>query len=66
MASGFYFIIVFRRFSASFTSIIGRVVGFGGLGRVDSTADDNFTSIANIYVEVAPHCSVAVGLEGDI
>jgi hypothetical protein len=42
MASGFY-LIVFRRFSASFTSIIGRVLGFGGAGRVDSTADDNFT-----------------------
>jgi hypothetical protein len=43
MASGFY-LIVFRRFSASFTGIIiGRVVGFGGVGRVDSTADDNFT-----------------------
>jgi hypothetical protein len=43
MASGFY-LIVFRRFSASFTSITGRVVGFGGVGRVDtSTVDDNFT-----------------------
>jgi hypothetical protein len=42
MASGFY-LIVFRRFPASFTGIIGRVVGFGGEGRVDSTADDNFT-----------------------
>jgi hypothetical protein len=42
MASGFY-LKVFRRFSASFTGIIGRVVGFGGVGRVDSTADDNFT-----------------------
>jgi hypothetical protein len=42
MASGFY-LIVFIRFSASFTDIIGRVVGFGGVGRVDSTADDNFT-----------------------
>ena len=41
-SSGFYF-IVFRRFSASFTGIIGRVVGFGGVGRVDSTADDYFT-----------------------
>jgi hypothetical protein len=42
MASVFY-LIVFRRFSASFTGIINRVVGFGGVGRVDSTADDNFT-----------------------
>jgi hypothetical protein len=42
-AAGFYFIIVFRRFFASFTGIIGRVVGFGGVGRVDSTVDDNFT-----------------------
>jgi hypothetical protein len=42
------------------------VVGFGGEGRVDSTADDNLTWVANIYVEVAPHCSVAVGLQGDI
>jgi hypothetical protein len=42
MASGFYF-IVFITFSASFTGIIGRVVDFGGVGRVDSTADDNFT-----------------------
>jgi hypothetical protein len=42
MASGFYS-KVFRRFSASFTGINGRVVGFGGVGRVDSTADDNFT-----------------------
>jgi hypothetical protein len=42
-AAGFY-LIVFRRFPAtSFTGIIGRVVGFGGVGRVDSTADDNFT-----------------------
>jgi hypothetical protein len=65
MASGFY-IIVFRRFSASFTGIIGRVVGFSGVGRVDSTADDNFTRVANIYVEVSPYCSVAVGLQGDI
>jgi hypothetical protein len=46
MASDFY-LIVFRRFSASFTGIIGRVVGFGGVGRVDSTADDNFTRVAN-------------------
>ena len=38
MASGFY-LIVFRKISASFTGIIGRVVGFGGVGRVDSTAD---------------------------
>jgi hypothetical protein len=60
MASGFY-LIVFRRFSSSFTGIIGRVVGFGG---GDSTADDNFTRVANIYVEVTPHCSVAVGLVG--
>jgi hypothetical protein len=29
-------------------------------------ADDNFTWVANIYVEVAPHCPVAVGLQGDI
>jgi hypothetical protein len=65
MASGFY-LIVFRRFSASFTGIIGIVVGFGGARRVDSTADDNFTRIANIYVEVTPHYSVAVGLQGDI
>jgi hypothetical protein len=42
MASGFY-LKVFRRFPASFAGIIGRVVGFGGVGRVDSTADDNFT-----------------------
>jgi hypothetical protein len=42
MASGFY-LKVFRRFSARFTGIIGRAVGFGGVGRVDSTADDNFT-----------------------
>jgi hypothetical protein len=42
MASGFY-LIVFRRFSASFTGIIGIVVGFGGVGRVDSTANYNFT-----------------------
>jgi hypothetical protein len=49
MASGFYS-IVFRIFSASFTSIIGRVVGFGGVGRVDSTADDYFTRAANIHV----------------
>jgi hypothetical protein len=34
---GVWFESVFRRFSASFTSIIGRVVGFGGVGRVDST-----------------------------
>jgi hypothetical protein len=51
MASGFYF-LVFRRFYASFT---GSVVGFGGVGRVDSTADDYFTRVANIYVEVTPH-----------
>jgi hypothetical protein len=42
MACGFY-LIVFRKFAASFTGIIGRVVGFGGVGRVDSTVDDNFT-----------------------
>jgi hypothetical protein len=42
MASGFY-LIAYRTFSANFTGIIGRVVGFGGVGRVDSTADDNFT-----------------------
>jgi hypothetical protein len=42
MASGFY-LIVFRRFSASFTGIIGKVVGFGVVGRADCTADDNFT-----------------------
>jgi hypothetical protein len=42
MASGFY-LKVFRRFSASFIGIIGRVVGFGGVGRVDSTKDDIFT-----------------------
>jgi hypothetical protein len=42
MASGFY-LKVFRRFSPSFTGIFGRVVGFGGVGRIDSTADDNFT-----------------------
>jgi hypothetical protein len=42
MASGFY-LKVFRIFPASFTGIIGRVGGFGGVGRVDSTADDNFT-----------------------
>jgi hypothetical protein len=42
MASGFYS-KVFRKFSAGFTGIIGRVVGYGGVGRVDSTADDNFT-----------------------
>jgi hypothetical protein len=65
MASGFY-LIVFRIFPASFTGIIGRVVGFSGVGRVDSTVDDNFTLGANIYVEVTPHCSVAVGLQGDI
>jgi hypothetical protein len=35
MAAGFY-LIVFRTFSASFTGIIGRVVGFGGVGRVDA------------------------------
>jgi hypothetical protein len=64
MASGFY-LIVFRRFSASFTGIIGRAVGFGGVGRVDSTADDNYMSSKYIYVEVTPHCSVA-GLQGDI
>jgi hypothetical protein len=65
MASGFY-LIVFRRFSASFTGIIiGRVVGFGEVGRVHSTVEDNFTRVANTYVEVAPHCSVAVGLQGD-
>jgi hypothetical protein len=45
MASGFY-LILFRRFSASFTGIIGRVVGFGRVGRV-STADDYFTRAAN-------------------
>jgi hypothetical protein len=39
----FLSLIVFIRFSASFTGIIGRVVGFGGVGRVDSTADDKFT-----------------------
>jgi hypothetical protein len=39
MASGFY-LKVFRRFSASFTGIIGRVVAFGRVGRVDSTADE--------------------------
>jgi hypothetical protein len=49
MASAFY-LIVFRRFSASFTGIIGRVVGFGGIGRVDSTADDYFTRAANIHI----------------
>jgi hypothetical protein len=67
MAFGFY-LIVFRRSSASFTGIIGRVVGFGdGVGRVDSTIDDNlFTCVANIYVEVAPHCSVAAGLQGNV
>jgi hypothetical protein len=66
MASGFY-LIVFKRFSASFTGIIGKVVGFSGvLGRVDRTADDNFTRVSNIYVVVSPHCSVAVGLRGDI
>ena len=43
MASGFY-LIVFKKLSASFTGIIGRVVGFGGVGRVDSAADDYFTS----------------------
>jgi hypothetical protein len=43
-----------------------RETGFGGVGRVDSTADDNFTRVANIHVEVTPHCSVAVGLQGDI
>ena len=55
MASGFY-LIVFRRFSATFTGIvIGGVVGFGGVGRVvDSTVDDNFTRVANIYVKVTP------------
>jgi hypothetical protein len=64
MSSGFY-LIVFRRFSASFTGI-GSVVDFGGVGRVDSTVDDNFTRVAYIYVDVAPHCSVAVGLQGDV
>jgi hypothetical protein len=54
MASGFYF-LVFRRCYESFTGIIGRVVGFGGVGRVDSTADDYFTRVANTYVEVTPH-----------
>jgi hypothetical protein len=43
IAYGFY-LIVFRKFSASFTGIIiGRVVGFGGVGRVDSIADDYLT-----------------------
>jgi hypothetical protein len=54
MASGFYF-LVFRRFYASFTGIIGRVVGFGGVGRVNSTADEYFTRVVNIYVELTPH-----------
>ena len=54
MASGFYF-LVFRRFYPSFTGIIGRVAGFGGVGRVDSTADDYFTRVANIYVEATPN-----------
>jgi hypothetical protein len=40
--------------------------GFSGVSRVDSAVDDNFTRVANIYVEVTPHCSVAVGLQGDI
>jgi hypothetical protein len=42
MASSFY-LKVFGRFSASFTGIIGRVVGFGGAGRVDGTAENSFT-----------------------
>ena len=49
MASGFY-LIEFRRFSASFTGIIGRVVGFGGVGRVDSTADDNILHMSSKYI----------------
>jgi hypothetical protein len=49
MASGFY-LIVFRKKSASFTGIIGIVVGFGGVCRVDSTAGDDFTRAANIHI----------------
>jgi hypothetical protein len=49
MASGFD-LIAFRRFSASCTGIIGKIVGFGGVGRVVSTADDDFTRAANIHV----------------
>jgi hypothetical protein len=49
MAKGFY-LIIFRKFSASFTSIIGRVVGFGGVGGVDSTAENYFARAANIHV----------------
>ena len=60
MASSFY-LIVFRRFFASFTGIIGRVVGFGGAGRLDSTADD-FTRVANIYVEASLEVAFQNGL----